>query len=229
MSKAKTTDAARRASELREQLHRHNHLYHVLDDPEITDAEYDRLLRELQDLEDAHPDLRTADSPTQRVGAPPLDKFATGTHAVPMLSLGNAFDDGEMAEFDRRVRQRLDVDDPIAYCAEPKLDGLAISLRYENGKLVRGVTRGDGRQGDDITHSKPHPEAYLNAAKAIGLEATQCIVFEDSVSGVKSALAAGAFVIGVATTHTHEELNSCHLVIDNFEKFAVNKLLQLLN
>jgi len=143
--------AADRAAELRERLHHHNYRYYVLDDPEISDAEYDRLLRELQELEQEHPDLVTTDSPTQRVGAAPLEKFDTGRHVVPMLSLNNAFDAGEMAEFDRRVHDRLGVEGDIAYCAEPKLDGLAISLLYEDGVFVRGLTRGDGTTGEDVT------------------------------------------------------------------------------
>jgi DNA ligase (NAD+) len=151
MTKVDDGSAAERAAELRERLHHHNYRYYVLDDPEISDAEYDRLLRELQELEQEHPDLVTADSPTQRVGAPPLEKFGTGRHVVPMLSLNNAFDAGEMAEFDRRVHDRLGVEGDIAYCAEPKLDGLAISLLYEDGIFTRGLTRGDGATGEDVT------------------------------------------------------------------------------
>ena len=143
--------AAERAARLRERLHHHNYRYYVLDDPEITDAEYDRLLRELQDIEAARPELVTDDSPTQRVGAPPLEKFDTGRHLVPMLSLENAFDGDEMAEFDRRVRERLGTDEAVTYCAEPKLDGLAVSLLYDGGVFVRGLTRGDGTTGEDVT------------------------------------------------------------------------------
>jgi len=142
---------AERAAALRERLHHHNYRYYVLDDPEISDAEYDRLLRELRDIEQAHPGLVTPDSPTQRVGAPPLEKFGTGKHLVPMLSLNNAFDAEEMAEFDRRVRERLGIEDGVAYCAEPKLDGLAVSLLYEDGVFACGLTRGDGTTGEDVT------------------------------------------------------------------------------
>lgn len=124
----------------------------MLDDPQIPDAEYDRLLRELQALEQAHPELVTPDSPTQRVGAEPLEGFGEVRHEVPMLSLDNAFDDEELAEFDRRVRERLEVDE-VEYTAEPKLDGLAVSLLYEQGVLVRGATRGDGSTGEDITQN----------------------------------------------------------------------------
>ena len=139
-----------RVRELREQIDYHNYRYYVLDDPEIPDSEYDRLMRELQELEAAHPELVTPDSPTQRVGAQPLKEFTEVRHAVPMLSLGNAFSDGEMADFDERVRKLLKVEQ-VEYSAEPKLDGLAISLRYENGILVQGATRGDGHRGEDVT------------------------------------------------------------------------------
>ena len=138
------------AEDLRRQIDYHNYRYYVLDDPEIPDSEYDRLMRELQELEAAHPELITPDSPTQRVGAQPLKEFAEVRHAIPMLSLGNAFSDGEMADFDERVRKLLNVEQ-IEYSAEPKLDGLAISLRYEKGVLVQGATRGDGHRGEDVT------------------------------------------------------------------------------
>ena len=143
--------AEARAAELRERLHHHNYRYYVLDDPEITDAEYDRLLRELQSIEAEYPWLVRDDSPTQRVGAPPLEKFETGQHLVPMLSLENAFDGDEMGEFDRRVRERLGREDAVTYCVEPKLDGLAVSLLYEDGRFLRGLTRGDGTTGEDVT------------------------------------------------------------------------------
>lgn len=140
---------------LRAQIHRHNYLYHVLDSPEIPDAEYDRLLDELQTLEREHPELITEDSPTQRVGAAPISAFGTVKHAIPMLSLDNAFSEDALRNFHRRLTERLelDVDAPIAYSAEPKLDGAAVSLMYENGKFVRGATRGDGTTGEDITHN----------------------------------------------------------------------------
>ena len=141
-----------RVEELREQIRFHNYRYYVLDDPQIPDAEYDRLLRELQALEEAHPRLISADSPTQRVGAGPLSGFGEVRHEVPMLSLDNAFDDDELSEFDRRVRERLELDE-LEYTAEPKLDGLAVSLLYEHGVLLRGATRGDGSTGEDITQN----------------------------------------------------------------------------
>jgi DNA ligase (NAD+) len=143
---------AQRVEQLREQIRFHNYRYYVLDDPQIPDAEYDRLLRELQALEAEHPELVSEDSPTQRVGATPLSAFGEVRHEVPMLSLDNAFDDQEVADFDRRARERLEVDE-VAYTAEPKLDGLAVSLLYERGALVRGATRGDGTKGEDITQN----------------------------------------------------------------------------
>jgi DNA ligase (NAD+) len=143
---------AKRAEQLREKIRFHNYRYYVLDDPQIPDAEYDRMLRELQMLEAEHPELVTPDSPTQRVGAQPLDAFGEVRHEVPMLSLDNAFDDDELADFDRRVRERLEVD-CVEYTAEPKLDGLAVSLLYEHGVLKRGATRGDGSRGEDISQN----------------------------------------------------------------------------
>ena len=139
-----------RAGELHKELHEHNYRYYVLDEPVISDAEYDRLLRELQDLEERYPELITPDSPSQRVGAAPLKAFGEVRHKLRMLSLDNAFSDAELSEFDRRVRERLEVD-VVDYAAEPKLDGLAVSLLYENAVLMRAATRGDGVTGEDIT------------------------------------------------------------------------------
>ncbi|UCC56451.1 MAG: NAD-dependent DNA ligase LigA [Gammaproteobacteria bacterium] len=144
--------ARQRARVLHEELHEHNYRYYVLDAPVITDAEYDRLLRELQQLEAAYPELVTPDSPTQRVGAAPLKAFGQVRHEVRMLSLDNAFDDDELADFDRRVCTRLGTD-IVEYAAEPKLDGVAVSLLYEDGVLIRGATRGDGETGEDITQN----------------------------------------------------------------------------
>ena len=144
-------EAERRIEELREQLRLHNYHYYVLDAPLVPDAEYDRLFRELLQLEEQYPDFITEDSPTRRVGDKPLPGFQEVRHSERMLSLDNVFSDLELADFNRRVRERLGTDKPIAYTAEPKLDGLAISLRYENGKLVQGATRGDGERGEDVT------------------------------------------------------------------------------
>ncbi|WP_455211986.1 NAD-dependent DNA ligase LigA [Kaarinaea lacus] len=144
-----------RINELREQINHHNYLYYVLDSPEIPDAEFDKLFRELQSLEQQHPDLIIPDSPTQRVGAHPLKEFGEVQHQIPMLSLGNAMDEEEVRNFGRRVTELLkesDVD-RIEYTAEPKLDGLAISVVYENGHLMRAATRGDGFTGEDVTQN----------------------------------------------------------------------------
>jgi DNA ligase (NAD+) len=141
-----------RARVLREQVNYHNYRYYVLDSPEIPDAEYDRLLRELQDIEARYPELQTPDSPTQRVGAKPLPEFSQVTHRQPMLSLNNAFDEDEVGAFDRRVREAAGRES-IEYAVDPKFDGLAISLTYENGVFTQGATRGDGYVGEDVTRN----------------------------------------------------------------------------
>ena len=156
------TDPATRIAELRRRIEDANYRYHVLDDPAIPDAEYDRLMRELEALEAAHPEHAAPDSPTSRVGNAPSSAFAEVRHEIPMLSLGNAFADEEVADFVRRIEERLDRHDPV-FSAEPKLDGLAISLRYENGAFVRGATRGDGATGEDVT-------ANLRTVKCIPLK-----------------------------------------------------------
>jgi DNA ligase (NAD+) len=143
-------DVMARALSLRAALRRHEYRYYALDDPEISDFEYDQLFRELQSLELQHPELVTPDSPTQRVGAAPLNSFASVVHALPMLSLNNAFTEDEVLAFDRRVREGLSLD-AIDYAVEPKFDGLAISLRYEDGALVQAATRGDGTNGENVT------------------------------------------------------------------------------
>jgi DNA ligase (NAD+) len=158
-----TSNAAivKRAAELRERLADANYRYHVLDEPNIPDAEYDALMRELESIEAAHPNLRTADSPTQRIGATPSREFAQVRHAIPMLSLSNAFSDQEVEDFARRIRERLERRN-LEFSVEPKFDGLAISLRYEDGVFVQGATRGDGESGEDVT-------ANLRTIKAIPL------------------------------------------------------------
>ena len=140
-----------RVDQLRTTITDHNHHYYVLDDPQVPDAEYDRLFCELQALEVEYPEWATATSPTQRVGSAAETSFAQVTHRVPMLSLDNAFSADELRDFDRRVRERLDTQSAIEYVCEPKLDGLAVSLHYQNGELVRAATRGDGYTGEDIT------------------------------------------------------------------------------
>ena len=147
---AVTQSARRRVEALRRDIETHSHRYYVLDAPTIPDSEYDRMFRELLELEAAHPDLVTPDSPTQRVGGAPLQEFPPVVHAVPMLSLNNAFSDEDVIGFDRRAREGLGKDE-IEYAAEPKFDGLAISLLYERGRFVRGATRGDGYTGEDVT------------------------------------------------------------------------------
>ncbi|MES2682650.1 MAG: NAD-dependent DNA ligase LigA [Pseudomonadota bacterium] len=146
-------EIGQRAETLRALLNQHNHRYYVLDDPTIADAEYDLLFRELQALEAAYPTLLTVDSPTQRVGGAALKVFAEVRHRQPMQSLNNAFSEGELHDFDRRVRAGLNVTGEVDYVAEPKLDGLAVSLIYEQGVFVRGATRGDGATGEDITEN----------------------------------------------------------------------------
>jgi DNA ligase (NAD+) len=156
-AKRSSTDPADRAAELRREIEYHNNRYYVQDDPEISDTEYDDLLRELSALEAAHPELRTPDSPTQRVGGRPLERFGQVTHLLPMLSLANARDEDELHAWEHRVRNLLAKRDlaerDIEYVTEPKVDGLAISLVYEHGELVRGATRGDGEVGEDVTQN----------------------------------------------------------------------------
>jgi DNA ligase (NAD+) len=147
----KTKDLAARAEELRKQLDYHLYRYHVLDEPEISDAEYDRLYDELKLLEEEHPELATPDSPTQRVGAPPSDKFRKVEHLMPLGSLDKVTTDEALFKWSEDMRKRLDSDEPISYVIEPKIDGLAVNLTYEHGLLVRGATRGDGVQGEDVT------------------------------------------------------------------------------
>ena len=152
-------------NQLRATLRHHEYQYHVLDAPEIPDAEYDRLMRELRELETAHPELITADSPTQRVGAAPLTAFEQVRHEVPMLSLDNVFDEDSYLSFNKRVQDRLKSADTLTFCCELKLDGLAVSLLYEDGELVRAATRGDGTTGENIT-------ANVRTIRAIPLRLT---------------------------------------------------------
>jgi DNA ligase (NAD+) len=150
--RTKVGEAKKRAAELRQAIEHHNYRYHVLDDPEVSDAEYDRLFDELKAIEDEHPELATPDSPTRRVGAPPSERFVKTQHLSPMGSLEKVTTDDALAKWAKDVSNRLDVPaDEIAYIIEPKIDGSAISLVYENGTLTRGATRGDGRQGEDVT------------------------------------------------------------------------------
>ncbi len=142
---------AARIAQLREELTQHDYRYYVLDEPAVPDAEYDRLMNELKELESAHPDLVTPDSPTQRVAGMAAAEFAEARHTIPMLSIDNGFTEDDVRTFDRRVRERLGVPGPIEYTAEPKFDGLAISVLYRDGMLARAATRGDGVTGEDVT------------------------------------------------------------------------------
>src|SRR5207248_4672446 len=145
-------DPARETEKLREELRRHEHLYYVLDQPEISDAEYDVLMRRLQELEAQHPELATPDSPTQRVGGKPREGFVKVRHSSAMLSLDNALNEAEMREFDRRVRDLLK-GEAYEYVAELKLDGLSMAAHFQTGRFVQAVTRGDGLVGEDVTEN----------------------------------------------------------------------------
>jgi DNA ligase (NAD+) len=158
-----SSEAADRVAELRRLVDYHNHRYHVLDDPEVSDAEYDRLYDELLRLETEHPELRDPDSPTQRVGAAPSDKFRKVAHIAPMGSLEKVTSDETVRKWAEDVRKRLGTEEPVAYVIEPKIDGSAVSLVYEQGRFVRGATRGDGERGEDVTTN-------LRTIKAIPLQ-----------------------------------------------------------
>ena len=148
-----TQTVQQQIEQLRQQRRHHEYLYHVLDQPQIPDSEYDRLLNQLKQLESENPELITPDSPTQRVGAKPLAGFQQITHELPMLSLDNAFSDEDFYAFERRIQERLGSDQPLTFCCEPKLDGLAVSILYLNGVLTQAATRGDGTTGEDITNN----------------------------------------------------------------------------
>ena len=172
MAKSSQDRAAEEIFALRREIDKHNHQYYVLDNPLVSDAEYDRLFRRLVELELAHPELAAADSPTQKVGAPPLEKFTTVQHTLPMLSLNNAMDQKELEEFEARIQRFLKLSEPVEYFVEPKIDGLAVELVYLDGKFTVGSTRGDGINGEDITLNlktirsipltlrKPHPTSW---------------------------------------------------------------------
>src|SRR5450432_3801707 len=162
---SQSQDPAHRAEDLRAQLREASHRYYVLDAPTLSDAEYDRLFRELEALERDHPELLVADSPTQRVGAAPGEKFAKVTHKSQMMSLANAMNDEELVEFDTRVHKLLG-DEPVTYVVEPKLDGLAVTLHYEKGRFVQGATGGGGLIGEDVTQN-------LRTIKAVPLQLEQ--------------------------------------------------------
>jgi len=154
--------AKKRIDKLREEVNYHNYRYYVLDDPLISDYEYDQLMRELESLEGQFPHLKTPTSPTQRVGAPHLEKFEEVRHSLPMLSLANAFEEEEVKEFDARVKRFLQTNEDIEYCTELKMDGVAVELIYEGGHFITGSTRGDGFVGEDVPRiSRPsNPSPY---------------------------------------------------------------------
>ena len=158
----------KRIAALSEQLNEHSYRYHVLNDPVVSDEDYDRLYQELVELEEAHPKLRRTDSPTSRVGEAPADGFAEVKHDAPMLSLDNAFNEEELAAFDKRLRERLKREYEILYAAETKLDGVAVSLLFENGKLIRGATRGDGFTGEDVSSNIKTLRSIPLALRATG-------------------------------------------------------------
>src|SRR5881296_85245 len=170
-----TSAVERRVAALRGRIEKANYEYHVLDRPTISDEAYDALMRELQSLEQAHPELVTPESPTQRVGAPASTRFAPVQHAAPMLSLSNAFDEGELRAFDQRVRKLLGRDD-VGYVCELKIDGLAINLTYVDGAFAQGATRGDGTTGEDVT-------ANLRTIKSIPLSFREKIAGRVDVRG----------------------------------------------
>ena len=149
---AASASAAQRIAKLRDEIDRHNYLYHVLAKPAITDQQFDRLMRELIELEQQHRELRTDDSPSQRVGGEPIDAFRSVAHVVPMMSIDNTYNEAELRAFDERVRRGLE-GEKYRYVLEPKIDGVAVNLRYESGALAVAATRGDGRRGDDVTHN----------------------------------------------------------------------------
>jgi len=184
-------EAKKRIEELRKLIRHHDYLYYVLNKPEISDAEYDKLMRELQQLEEMYPEFITPDSPTQRVGAPPAEEFKTVAHLKPMLSLDNAFNEEEMRRFDERIKRELGKED-VAYVAEPKLDGLSVELVYENGVFVRGSTRGDGYNGEDVTEN-------LKTIRAVPLR------LREGKYGIPRLLAVRGEVI--MHIHDFEELN----------------------
>jgi DNA ligase (NAD+) len=181
---------------LRREIERHLRLYHVEDNPEIPDAEYDALFQELVKLEEAHPELATPDSPTQRVGAKPAEGFAEIRHRVPMLSLANAFDDEDVQAFDRRVREGLDRE-VVEYACELKFDGLAVTLSYEDGFFAQGATRGDGTVGEDVTnnlktiHSIPLRLALRKPPKRLEVRGEVLMLRRDFEAVNKRALEAG--------------------------------------
>lgn len=204
------SEPIKRIELLKEELNRHNYLYYLLDSPEISDAEYDRLMRELEELEKKFPDLVTSDSPTQRVGAAPLKEFGTVKHSIPMISLQNAFTEDEAREFDAKVKRFLHTIDDIEYVAEPKIDGLAIELVYEKGVFTVGSTRGDGETGEDVTQN-------LRTIKAIPLKLRQY------KSGVRSQDSGDLFSLPLAIPTRLDVRGEVYMKISDFNKLNKNR------
>ncbi|MBI5047629.1 MAG: NAD-dependent DNA ligase LigA [Deltaproteobacteria bacterium] len=175
------TDIEKEIEKLREGINFHNYRYYVLDNPVISDAEYDKLMRRLEELEAKHPELITLDSPTQRIGAKPLEAFGTITHTIPMLSLNNAFSVEEAKKFDNDIKKDLSISHDIEYVAEPKIDGLAVELVYENGRFTGGSTRGDGYVGEDVTQN-------LKTIKSIPMRLLKNTKVKGQGSGIKQDL-----------------------------------------
>ena len=153
-----------RTLQLRRKLEEYNYHYHTLDAPLVSDLVYDALFQELVDLENQYPELKSPDSPTLRVGSKPLEEFSAVKHALPMLSLANAFSFEEVEKFEARIQERLESTEPVNFNCEPKIDGLAVSLRYENGFFIQGATRGDGETGENITEMRPARRSVSDCA-----------------------------------------------------------------
>jgi DNA ligase (NAD+) len=190
---------AEKASQLRALLAEHDRRYYVLDEPQISDAEYDQLMLQLRALEAQHPELITPESPTQRVSGSPAAGFEPVTHGMPMLSLDNAFNAEDVASFDQRVRDKLGQSGPITYCAEPKLDGLAVSLRFRQGRLVQAATRGDGVTGEDVT-------ANLRTIRSVPLRLHGKVPEEVEVRGEVFMPVAGFARLNAAASAAGEKL-----------------------
>ncbi|MGD9287665.1 MAG: NAD-dependent DNA ligase LigA [Desulfobacterales bacterium] len=204
--------------ELRKKLHHHNYRYYVLDDPEVADAEYDRMMQELVRLEEAHPELVRPDSPSVRVGAPPLTRFETFSHSIPMLSLDNGFSDTDILDFDQRVKRNLKSAEDILYTAEPKMDGVAVEVVYEDGNMVAAATRGDGVMGELIT-------ANVKTIRAVPL-----LIQPSSLWGAPSLLEVrGEVFIGTKefSTYNRERLDQGRPPFANPRNAAAGSLRQL--
>jgi DNA ligase (NAD+) len=199
----KKETARKKIEDLRKQIRRHDYLYYVLNKPEISDAKYDKLMKEVEELETEFPDLVTADSPTQRVGAAPLEEFGTIKHLKPMLSLDTASEIEEIRKFDERIKRELEVEN-VGYIAEPKLDGLSVELVYEQGRFVRGSTRGDGINGEDTSEN-------IKTIRAVPL-----LLREDEAEVPERLAVRGEVIMNIAD---FEEFNK-YLIQNNMQPLA---------